>query len=110
VIRTRKLQIACPQCGSADVFYSCTPNCCFNHVCGDCGTTFEPVTVAQGGAVTGIVPPDPAPDATDPTAECVRCTSPTVYMMEEGGLVCDKLVCGKCGAILALEITEIAPG
>ena len=105
MIRTRKLEIPCPQCGSSDVFYSCTPNCCFNHVCGDCGTTFEPATVAQGGAVTGVVPPDPAPDATDPTAECVRCTSTAVYMMEEGGFVC-----GKCGAILALEITEIAPG
>jgi len=105
VIQTRKLAIACPQCGSADVFYSCTPNCCYNHVCADCGTTFEPATTIKGGAVTGVVPPDPPPDATDPTAECAKCTSNAVYMTEDGGVVC-----GKCGAMLTLELTEIAPG
>jgi DNA-directed RNA polymerase subunit RPC12/RpoP len=73
-------------------------------VCGDCGATFEPATVAKGGAVTGILPPDPLPDATDPTAECVKCTSTAVFMMEDR-----TLVCGNCGAILALEITSIAP-
>ena len=104
-MRTRKLEIACPQCGSGEVFYSCTPNCCFNHVCSNCGTTFEPATTAKGGFVSGVIPPDPLPEATDPTAECARCHSTEVYLMEVGGLVC-----GKCGAILALELTEIAPG
>ena len=46
-MKTRKLEIACPQCGSKEVFYSCTPGCCFNHVCSDCGTTFEPATTAR---------------------------------------------------------------
>jgi DNA-directed RNA polymerase subunit RPC12/RpoP len=105
VIQTRKLLIVCPQCGSADVFYSCTPNCCYNHVCADCGTTFEPATTPKGGALTGVIPPDPLPDATDPTTECARCTSNAVYMTQDGGVVC-----ANCGAILALEITEIAPG
>jgi hypothetical protein len=105
VIQTRKLEIACPVCGSGGVFYSCTPNCCFNHVCSECGTTFEPATVARGGSVSGIEAPDPLPDASDPTAECVKCTSTAVYMMEDGGLVC-----GKCGALLSLELNEIAPG
>ena len=105
MIQTRKLAIACPQCASADVFYSCTPNCCFNHVCGDCGTTFEPATIAAGASLRGILPPDPPPDATDPTAECAKCTSTAVYQLEDGGLVC-----GNCGATLNLEITEIAPG
>jgi DNA-directed RNA polymerase subunit RPC12/RpoP len=105
VIQTRKLTIACPQCGSADVFYSCTPNCCYNHVCADCGTTFEPATTPQGGALTGVIPPDPLPDATDPTTECARCASNAVYMTRDG-----TVVCAGCGAILALEITEIAPG
>jgi transcription initiation factor TFIIIB Brf1 subunit/transcription initiation factor TFIIB len=45
------------------------------------------------------------PDATDPTAECARCTSNAVYMTDDGAVVC-----GKCGAVLSLEITEIAPG
>jgi DNA-directed RNA polymerase subunit RPC12/RpoP len=105
VIQTRKLAIACPQCGSADVFYSCTPNCCYNHVCADCGTTFEPVTRLAGGAVTGVIPPDPLPDATDPTTECARCTSNAVYATHDGAVVC-----GHCGAILTLEITQIAFG
>ena len=104
-MKTRKLEIACPQCGSNAVFYSCTPNCCYNHVCGDCGTTFEPETSAAGGYVSGVIEPDPPPDATDPTAECAKCHATQVYMMEDGSLVC-----GKCGARLLLELTEIAPG
>jgi DNA-directed RNA polymerase subunit RPC12/RpoP len=104
-VKTRKLQIDCPVCGSGEVFYSCTPNCCFNHVCSHCGTTFEPATTPKGGTVAGIVPPDPLPDSTDPTAECAKCASTSVYMTEDG-----TLVCGKCGAWLILEITEVAPG
>jgi hypothetical protein len=104
-VKTQKLAIPCPVCGSDEVFYSCTPNCCFNHVCSSCGTTFEPATTPKGGNATGIIPPDPLPDATDPTAECARCTSTSVYMTEDG-----TLVCGACGAWLILEITEIAPG
>jgi DNA-directed RNA polymerase subunit RPC12/RpoP len=104
-MKTRKLEIACPQCGSNEVFYSCTPGCCFNHVCSDCGTTFEPATTAKGGVVSGVVAPDPLPDSTDPTAECARCTSIEVYMLDDGGCVC-----AKCGTLLALELTEIAPG
>lgn len=104
-MKTRKLEIACPVCGSGEVFYSCTPNCCFNHVCGNCGTTFEPVTTAQGGTLSGVVPPDPLPEAADPTASCAKCDSTAVYMTADGSLVC-----GQCGALLALELTGIAPG
>jgi transcription elongation factor Elf1 len=59
----------------------------------------------RGGTLTGIVPPDPLPDATDPTAECARCASNAVYMTADGAVVC-----GNCGDILELEITEIVPG
>ena len=104
-MKTRKLEIACPQCGSTEVFYSCTPNCCFNHVCSNCGTTFEPATTVKGGFVNGIVPPDPAPDSTDPTTECAKCHAITVYLTEDHAVVC-----GKCGALLELELTEIVPG
>jgi DNA-directed RNA polymerase subunit RPC12/RpoP len=104
-VHTRKLVLACPTCGSGDVFYSCTPNCCFNHVCAECGTTFEPVTVASGGRRGGALPPDPPPDATDPTAACALCDSTAVYLMEDG-----KAVCLQCGALLAVELTEIHPG
>ena len=104
-MKTRKLEIACPQCGSKDVFYSCTPNCCFNHVCSDCGTTFEPATTSKGRVIPGVIPPDPLPESTDPTAECAKCNSIAVYAMDDGGLVC-----GNCGTVLELELTEIAPG
>jgi hypothetical protein len=104
-VKTRKLEIQCPVCNSGEVFYSCTPGCCFNHVCSSCGATFEPVTTAKGGALTGLVPPDPLPDATDPTAECARCTSTAVYLADDGSLVC-----GKCGTLLTLELTEVCPG
>ena len=104
-MKTRKLEIQCPVCGSKDVFYSCTPNCCFNHVCSNCATTFEPVTTATGGALSGIVPPDPLPEAADPTTACAKCDSTSVYLTDDGALVC-----GECGALLALELTEISPG
>lgn len=103
-MRTRKLELACPVCGSAEVFYSCTPNCCFNHVCAGCGATFEPATKRAGGSAGGVTPPDPLPDATDPTAECAACGAPTVYLTDGG-----RTVCGKCGAWLELEYTEVAP-
>lgn len=101
----RKLEIACPLCGSHEVFYSCTPNCCFNHVCAGCGATFEPVTSATGGTLPGVAPPDPPPEATDPTAACARCESTAVYTTDDGSLVCTD-----CGALLTLELTEVAPG
>lgn len=101
-VATRKLTFACPTCGSGEVFYSCTPNCCFNHVCSECGTTFEPVTVASGGTLSGILPPDPLPDAADPTAACAQCDSTAVYLTGEG-----QAVCAKCGALLTVELTEV---
>ena len=104
-MKTRKLAIPCPACGSEDVFYSCTPNCCFNHVCGNCGTTFEPVTRAAGGRLSGVAPPDPLPEAADPTAACAKCDSTAVYQTGDGGLVC-----ATCGALLELELTEVHPG
>ena len=104
-VATRKLALACPTCGSGDVFYSCTPNCCFNHVCSQCGTTFEPVTAAAGGKLSGVVPPEPLPDAADPTAACAVCDSTAVYLTLEG-----QPVCSHCGSLLTVELTEIATG
>jgi DNA-directed RNA polymerase subunit RPC12/RpoP len=104
-VRTRKLVLACPVCGSAEVFYTCTPNCCFNHACAQCGTTFEPATTVAGGTLRDVAPPDPLPDASDPTVACARCDSTAVYMTDPG-----PLVCAQCGRLLNLEITEVAPG
>lgn len=104
-MKTRKLELNCPVCGSGSVFYSCTPNCCFNHVCADCGATFEPVTKARGGRLNGVVPPIPLPEAADPTAACARCDSTAVYLTDD-----NSLVCANCGILLELELTEVAPG
>lgn len=102
-MKTHKLSLACPVCGSADVFYTCTPNCCFNHVCNDCRATFEPATRATGASQLGIAPPDPMPGSTEPTVACARCDSINVWILED-----KRLVCGDCGSILELEITEVA--
>jgi DNA-directed RNA polymerase subunit RPC12/RpoP len=74
-------------------------------VCAECGTTFEPATTVSGGTATGIVPPHPLPEAADPTVACARCDSTEVYMTDG-----ESLVCSKCGSLLKLEITEVAPG
>lgn len=74
-------------------------------MCGDCGTTFEPVTKAMGGRLSGVAPPSPLPEAADPTAACARCDSTAVYLTED-----NRLVCADCGTLLVLELTEIAPG
>lgn len=97
--------MACPGCASTDVYYTCTPNCCFNHVCGNCGTTFEPVTRATGQTLAGVVPPDPLPEPADPTVACAKCDATSVYRAEG-----ETLVCARCGSALVLEFTEIAPG
>jgi len=102
-VKTKPLSLACPVCGSRAVFYSCEPKCCFNHVCGDCGATFEPVTRAAGGRQDGIEPPNPLPDASDPTVACGKCESIEVYALEDG-----RLVCGSCGLLLKLEMTEVS--
>jgi len=104
-VQTSKLVLTCPQCASTDVYYTCTPNCCFNHVCGSCGTTFEPVTRRTGGILTAVIPPDPLPEAADPTVACAKCDATAVYRTADGALVC-----AQCGSVLDLEYTEVAPG
>ena len=76
------LVIACPQCGSTDVFYSCEPKCCFNHVCSNCRTTFEPFTTRVGEVTEDFaVPPELEPTA--PAAPCARCGEARVFLSPE---------------------------
>jgi len=103
-MKARKLALTCPVCGSGDITYSCEPKCCFNHVCGDCRSTFEPVTRVAGGRVSGVEAPDPLPECTDPAVACAKCESTRVYVLEDG-----RLVCAACGLLLELELTEICP-
>jgi hypothetical protein len=62
------------------------------------------VTTATGDTLSGIVPPDPFPEAADPTAACARCESTSVYLTDDG-----RAVCGNCGSLLTVELTEISP-
>jgi transcription elongation factor Elf1 len=104
------LTIACPQCGSNEVVYSCKPECCFNHVCGNCYTTFEPVTskVGEFQGEIGEFPPDP--DPAGPTAPCARCGEYKLFTVVENGTPSGKLLCISCNALLTLELSEIVPG
>ncbi|HUI77719.1 MAG TPA: hypothetical protein VLY24_07370 [Bryobacteraceae bacterium] len=102
-MQARKLEMACPVCASTEVFYTCTPDCCFNHVCNNCGATFEPATTATGRQVSGITAPHPLPEASDPTVGCAKCYGTAVYMIGES-----ELACAKCGSVLTLEMTEVA--
>jgi hypothetical protein len=104
-VQTRKLELTCPHCNSGEVVYSCEPKCCFNHVCAECQTTFEPLTIAAGGKAAMVIhPPRPLPDACDPTAACAVCESVRVYMVDA-----DRLVCQDCASWLRLELTDICP-
>lgn len=103
------LAVTCPQCGSTDVVYSCKPECCFNHVCNHCYTTFELETTRVGEVREGFsMPPDPDPSG--PTAPCARCGEPKVFAISDSQASLPQYVCISCKALLTLELTEIAPG
>jgi hypothetical protein len=99
--------VACPQCGSADVIYSCKPECCFNHVCNNCYTTFELETTKVGEVKEDFkIPPDPDPSG--PTTPCARCGEPRVFAIGDAAPP-PQYVCAACKALLTLGYTAIAP-
>ena len=104
------LAIACPACGSYDVVYSCKPDCCFNHVCGKCYTTFEPFTTKAGELTGEIGPLPPDPDPTDPTAACARCGETRLFAIRDSVGPAPWLVCVSCKTLLTLELSEVSPG
>ena len=100
------ITVVCPQCSSGDVFYSCKPECCYNHVCNTCYTTFELDTTRVGEVAENFaIPPEPEADA--PTAPCARCHEPRVFAVADADP--PQYVCAACKALLTLEYTEIAP-
>ena len=103
-MKTTPLSFACPKCGSEDVFYSCEPTCCFNHVCSVCHTTFEPVTHATGKKAAAQSPAGER-DTTGPTCQCEVCESINVYSLEDG-----TVVCVDCGSVLEIEFSEVVEG
>lgn len=102
------LTIACPQCGSQDVVYSCEPDCCFNHVCGTCYTSFELVTTLVGEQPGTLDTPQADRDSCAPTVACARCESIEVCLLDTGETP-PRLICLSCHALLALGFSEVSP-
>ena len=101
------LQARCPRCQSADVIYSCVPACCFNHVCGDCQSSFELLTSPLPGPAPpnledDCLPPDR--DACSPTAPCVKCQGISVYQISGG----EVLICLDCRNLLKIGYENVA--
>jgi hypothetical protein len=103
------LEVTCPQCGSHDVFYSCKPECCFNHVCNKCYTTFE-LETTRVGEFKGEFQAPPESDPTQPTAPCARCGEWKIFAIRDGENSPSQLVCVDCRALLTLHLTNIEPG
>ena len=101
--------VRCPNCGGAEVIYSCEPKCCFNHVCADCRTSFQLITTKTGAFDHQAASNAEEPASGDPTAACVACDSLRLAVMssENGSTV---VVCGNCGAVLKLTVDEIEVG
>src|SRR5580692_10923550 len=97
------LAFKCPKCGSADVVYSCTPSCCFNHVCGQCYSTFEPKT-ERVGEYAGDIGPLPEADSAGPTAPCARCGEHKLFGIKDQSVPAERLLCVSCRALLTIEL------
>jgi hypothetical protein len=102
------ISVPCPECGSTEVLYSCKPECCYNHVCNQCYTTFE-LETSRVGEVTEDFETPPEPDSSAPTAPCARCHEPQVFAIEGAGKP-PQYVCAACKALLTLQCAEIARG
>jgi hypothetical protein len=100
------LAFACPKCGSTDVLYSCSPSCCFNHVCSQCYATFEPQTT-RVGEFEGDLGPLPEVDSTGPTAPCVRCGEYQLFVLTGDSVARNQVLCVSCRALLTLELVEV---
>ena len=104
-MRFLPLTVTCPACGSGDVIYSCTPDCCFNHVCNECLSSFELSTKDLGESVVSTEHGAGERDSCAPTVSCARCGSLELLMIEDGasrGL----LACSACKTLLELEVAK----
>ncbi len=94
---------ACPACGSADVVYTCKPECCFHHVCGACRTSFQ---LGTRLLPREIPPVEDAPEEYDtafPTASCAACGGFLVFQIAGTS----ELYCTQCRSLLQLEYTDV---
>lgn len=106
---TLKDVVRCPQCGGAEIVYSCEPKCCFNHVCADCRSSFQLRTRKTGRFDRETAIQAEEPQSGEPTTGCAACESLEIAVLsssEEETL----LLCGHCRAVLALAIEEFETG
>jgi hypothetical protein len=101
------LIVQCPSCGSTDITYTCEPACCFNHICAGCYTTFQLVTEALGGTLSGGQGPSAQRDCLAPTVACARCQSLEIYMVDEADASGGQLLCVACHALLKLGFDAV---
>jgi hypothetical protein len=106
---TLKDLVRCPQCGGAEIVYSCEPKCCFNHVCADCRSTFEINTYKTGAFDRTSELPFSEPESGDPTTGCANCESLNLAILRTNSHE-TVLLCGKCRALLTLAIEEFVAG
>ena len=103
-MRTKPLNVKCPQCESDNVVYSCEPECCFNHVCGDCLASFQLATRDLGARLEAVLIDRVQRDSCSPTVRCSRCASLNVVVIENAGSAEERLVCADCLELLELCI------
>ncbi len=103
MVKFLPLTVSCPNCGSQDITYTCEPNCCFNHLCGNCYTAFELGTNLVGEETGKVEPPSGERDTCAPTVACARCESLEVFAANRTDGVAGKLICTSCLALLQLE-------
>jgi hypothetical protein len=101
------LQVQCPSCGSSDITYTCEPNCCFNHICAACYTTFELFTAPVGRTLSNLQMPLGQRDCLAPTVACARCESIEVYLLPQADEGQGMLVCVSCCALLRLGMDAV---
>ena len=97
------LTLSCPRCGSPDLVYSCEPECCFNHVCGDCLGSFQLQTLDLGKTVADLSFERRQRDCLAPTVACARCKSLNVAMLARTDGAGAKLVCVDCKTLLEID-------
>lgn len=85
------------------MIYSCSPACCFNHVCSRCYATFEPET-ERVGEFSGQIGDLPEVDTTEPTAPCARCGEYRLFRLLGESLSANPLLCVACRALLTLKL------
>jgi transcription elongation factor Elf1 len=107
VISLLPLLVNCPNCGSQDVSYTCEPKCCFNHLCGNCYSTFELRTVSLKTKINALEGPQAERDCLAPTTACAVCESLNLFLIDEGQGPTDRLYCTNCHAVLKLEVDAI---